>query len=307
LIIEQLSTAFSELETSDEGRRIAASAKFASQMLALKGWHEGYLSEYRTVTSRLVEQRLGGQARNNSNELADLKSLAKRVKALAEAVQAIRSVCANNQPSKVTLSDSWTQEEQRLALDHASALAARRKAEQGERERLLKDASVRKFEAEQKLLAAQQNLETQRKTIAAKRFALLAELKIEDDRHKAQQDQLLSEFQRDRAAVQHYLAPLLRHGYSQPERGSHHRSTRVKGPMSVSALMSFGAMFQDEAGLTRLAYAVGSNANDRDQSPFLPFAGGIVASPKHMRVLQPAQELLLKYQHILVEQGMLAP
>ena len=113
------------------------------------------------------------------------------------------------------------------------------------------------------------------------------------------------DFVGDEADVMHYLAAYFAHGYTQPDKQSREWRTSTFGPVSLSSLISFGALERSNSGLGSFREAITSTNSDR--------VGFAIPRdiPNHgfdvIAVLRPAQGLIIKYQEILVEKGLLAP
>lgn len=117
---------------------------------------------------------------------------------------------------------------------------------------------------------------------------------------------LLIDFKRDETMVRHYLSALFAYGNSQPVKGTMHKLTATKGPVSLTALREFGALEKSERGLLKLGHAGSDPSNDRGRHAFPINIGGSL-EPQELDYLAPAQRLLIKYQKLLVLQGLLAP
>ena len=115
--------------------------------------------------------------------------------------------------------------------------------------------------------------------------------------------QLEAEFLGDLPDIRKWLAPLLKSGHPQLEAAGQ-TTTESQSPMSLTALRKCGALSNSEEGLSNLARAMGFG-NDRKAAGFVRFTAGTL-SEEHRMYVVPASRLLLKYQSLLVEKGMLA-
>ena len=131
------------------------------------------------------------------------------------------------------------------------------------------------------------------------------------DENNVEREKLASltiSYERDRTKVRHYLGALFAPGFTQPDprSGIKHKVTSKKGPVSLTALREFGALDENERGLFKLGYAGSDPTNDRNRRSFPKHVGGSLET-KEVEILKPAQELLIKYQKLLVDEGLLAP
>lgn len=117
---------------------------------------------------------------------------------------------------------------------------------------------------------------------------------------------LKADFVKDEPMVRHYLSALFAHGYSQPDKGAKHKRTSVLGPVSLAALQKFGALEPTENGMLQLGHAGADPSNDRGRQAFPKNIGGGL-DQHEFEFLLPAQKYLIKYQKLLVHNGLLAP
>lgn len=117
---------------------------------------------------------------------------------------------------------------------------------------------------------------------------------------------LKADFVKDEPMVRHYLSALFKHGYSQPDKGFKHKRTDTLGPVSLEALRKFGALEPTERGMLMLGHAGADASNDRGRDAFPLNMGGSLEQHE-FEFLLPAQKFLIKYQKLLVHNGLLAP
>ena len=113
-------------------------------------------------------------------------------------------------------------------------------------------------------------------------------------------------FKYDEVRVRHYLSALFAPGRSQPVKGKMLEITTTTGPVSLKALREFGALQNSTDGLLRLGWVGCDPTNDRGRHAFPKNVGGSL-DDQEAEFLAPAQELLLKYEKLLVAKGLLAP
>lgn len=113
-------------------------------------------------------------------------------------------------------------------------------------------------------------------------------------------------FKYDEVRVRHYLSALFAPGRSQPVKGKMLEITTTTGPVSLKALRDFGALQNSTDGLLRLGWVGCDPTNDRGRHAFPKNIGGSL-DDQEAEFLAPAQELLLKYEKLLVAKGLLAP
>ncbi len=117
---------------------------------------------------------------------------------------------------------------------------------------------------------------------------------------------LNADFVKDEPMVRHYLSALFNPGYTQPDKGSKHKRTDKVGPVSLEALRKFGALEPTEEGMLKLGHAGSDASNDRGRQAFPKNIGGAL-DQNEFDFLLPAQKYLIKYQKLLVHNGLLAP
>jgi hypothetical protein len=81
--------------------------------------------------------------------------------------------------------------------------------------------------------------------------------------------------------------------------------TSKKGPLSLSAMRSAGALNEDIGGMTRLNI-IATSGDERPTGGFPPYYGDVIKE-RSIPFVQAAQKLLIKYGDLMVEKGMLQP
>lgn len=317
------------IETSEEGRRIAANSEATAQFAALVREERPRPELAAELKDRLetlllpVEEAL--KAKNSVYTPAE--DLEARIKAVGEEVAQGAAVYRNHNARLKNILQSAAPAASAGTPSLGQALADLERQWIEAENRRVAEAIARVREDESKKLAAQK-AEAERQLAEAKREAQKQaderELRrIRDEQEDAarqeqeriaarerqlKQETFLSEFNRDLPQIRRYLAAFLAEGYAQPIQRGNMRVTAEKGPMSLSALRSAGALQEDASGLTRLMYIVDQQNNDRPRGGFPPYAGNVpggLISQKDVPFVKTAQGYLIKYGDLLVEKGML--
>jgi hypothetical protein len=138
---------------------------------------------------------------------------------------------------------------------------------------------------------------------AAKKQAEVNSTRDEADRlaEQKKREQLIREFERDKAQVASYLRAFTADGFK-------HRPDKTKGHSSLSFLESEGALKEGLPGLQRFLF-LGSADNDRPRGGLPYYIGGNIQGVQGLNIepVEKAQALLRKYGELMVERKLLAP
>ncbi|MDZ4848524.1 MAG: hypothetical protein SGI77_04470 [Pirellulaceae bacterium] len=153
-----------------------------------------------------------------------------------------------------------------------------------------------------------QNIQSEIDAIRDKLKQVHDEIRVEASLQKTKKDLALLEasFAYDEPKIRIYLAALCSQGRAQPLKNLSFELTISVGPMSLQALRDAGALEKTPEGLLNLGNIACSLKNDRGRHAFPKNVGGSLDG-EELLFLAPAQELLLKYQNLLVAKGLLAP
>ena len=136
----------------------------------------------------------------------------------------------------------------------------------------------------------------------AKQRAVVAGLKDEVLRieEATRQAQLEQEFERELPDIRARLKPMFAASNYQPLPGAMRRLTNTKGPMSLNAIRTAGALAEGKNGLFSLFATV-------NVDPERKKIGWPEFTTDSTEFLIQAQQYLIKYGDIMVKKGMLAP
>lgn len=168
---------------------------------------------------------------------------------------------------------------------------------------LKREEQERRVAAEIAYKDAMAELERFRKQAEADRYA-------EDVRADLKKDETVAAAERERkialansTEVQQLLAPFLAQGYSQPEQ----KPSTTRGPVSLAALRSAGALDPTDKGL-RVLHRLGTKKQEDRDRPRWGFASYYERMSAEQRAqLQQAQDYLNDLGAVMVELGLLAP
>ncbi len=306
------------LQSNELGRKIANSEEHFSSVLMLTRFMPQKQKEVSDLAIRF-ESMVGRSARftrgieydDGCNKVGlysiDLQSLKKELTNISASIKAIEVVCLKNPATGITIREKIVQAEAAEANAWKVRVSEALESARESRSHLLLAAKQEKQDVELQIDDAKQKLKTVE--LSGEKTAIL--LKTDEiaakQKHETVRAALEIEFQRDESKIRHYLAPFFAMGYSQPASGTVHAPTRKRGPVSMSALRSYGATVQSNGGLECLAFAINGGGNDRSRFSCPHYIGGHISADEDLyRYLITTQELLIKYQYLLVEKGMLA-
>ena len=211
-------------------------------------------------------------------------------------------------PANQTLREAiGTRQTERLKLRAEQVAAAAREAEETAT-KLLQDEETRRIEAKAEL--DRQAIEKERQTLEQQAGRMKQQADAEAAAFAAEQAKakLRAELTREMSQVRSMLMPFISDGSTQlGPRGL--QVTTKSGPLSLSGLQSHGALADTIPGRRILHLYGGSPENGRPTGAFpTPFFDNLVYKDEATRVMvQRAQSYLVKYGHLLVEDGLLAP
>jgi hypothetical protein len=322
------------LLTGDSGRRIAASPTHLDLVAGLLDRERptaDQIVQWELQLEQLgtpVEQSLQDEKSKiaivpeHAQQLTDLSQQV--AKSLAEferqqlLVDAVTKETAKTAPATTTLDEvlrqRWTVAEQARASQIASAKA---EAEKAQTERLAAmekeaiEAQTKRKELKQQAEQAQadqlakvdvERIAEETRIKEAKQRAVVAGLKDEVLRieEATRQAQLEQEFERELPDIRAHLKPMFAASNYQPIAGAMRRLTNTKGPMSLNAIRTAGALAEGRNGLFSLHATVNTDP-ERKKIGWPEF------TTDSTEFLIHAQQYLIKYGDIMVKKGMLAP
>ncbi|MCA9013075.1 MAG: hypothetical protein KDB01_25165, partial [Planctomycetaceae bacterium] len=113
-------------------------------------------------------------------------------------------------------------------------------------------------------------------------------------------------------AIRGFLSPLISKGYKQPDGLNSMKVVVDGGPLSLSALMQFGALNEDKRGMEILFYLVQSgnafgNLNDRPLGQFPKYTDEfVIQKPTVIETVRRVQRFLIEHGDAMVETGILS-
>ena len=313
--VDAFTMTLESLHDNDAGKRIVTSNEHFPQLAALIKYApelSASLSKFGTRYSALVAKELASSSETalNSVKLSlsdfdnELAAIEQDVENANLALKAINVVCQKLPAATLTVRAKLLDDEEKEKLRYAQQLKDSQDAAQKEQEKKLQLAEKQRSDAKADLDIATKRLEA----LKLKQQSVHAGAGISNieshGRSAQERAELERDYQRDITEINRLLAPLLAQGYSQPEHAGFQRRAREKGPMSLGALRSCGALAPTDSGLQNLGFAM-TYANDRGNFGFPGYIGGALRD-EHYQYLVPAQKLLLKYQYLLVEKKRLA-
>lgn len=305
-----------------KGRRIAGSAPHLERFVGVYEKERPSKSEISAYQDRLDALRgplesatgdsagvyapspeLAGEVRDLDGEI--LAAL-RQYKQDNLAVESIVESCAEIDPSESTLTNairafSKAEQDRRIEM---MAESRRQASEKINRE--LAAAEAAKVEVEGRVELLEIKMQQQQAEDEFKELTALAADQAKAREAAREKAQLERDFVRDLPQIRKYLPAFLAEGYTQPDQYGAASPTSKKGPMSLSAMRSAGALREDVGGLSRLNIIASGSRNDRPVGGFPPWYGNVV-SEKNIPYVQTAQKYLLKYGDLMVEKGLLAP
>lgn len=303
------------LQDNDTGKRIVASSEHFPKLVALIRYAPDLTKSFSEVSVRYSAMIAKEVASTSEREVRAVKlslddfdievaAMEQEVENANLALKAINTVCQELPPAAMTVRAKLRDDEEKEMLSYAQQLQASQEAAKSEQQQKLRSADKELSDARAGLEAATKRLEALKlRQQGAKVEAGSSDI-VSGSRTAQDLALLERDYQRDLAEINRLLAPLMSQGYSQPEHAGYQKRAREKGPMSLAALRSCGALAPTDEGLQNLAFAM-TYANDRGSFGFPQYIGGTLKD-EHYRYLVPAQKLLLKYQYLLVDKKRLA-
>lgn len=308
---DRVGSKLNEVQNVEIGRRIASSEEHLPLLLALIRFHsessekiDGIAGRYSALVAEEVGAINESELRKTLSSLPQFEdSLARATKEFSDielSIQALESVCKNRPPTSKSVREIIENRELSEKRKIAKESDDRQTAMADERRRQIDTIQTEKTEADRQLAAVKVQLQKLKKL---ENENGIGGTSTEDGTAAQANARLEADFQRDLPKIKQYLAPLLADGYKQPESAGYQSRSNKPGPVSLTKLQGCGALVNSKTGLERLAFAM-TYDNDRPRQNIPQYIGGVMqeAQLNHFR---PALDLLLKYQFILVEKGML--
>ena len=113
-------------------------------------------------------------------------------------------------------------------------------------------------------------------------------------------------------AIRGLLSPVISKGYKQPDSAQSMKVVVDPGPVSLSALMQFGALNEDKKGMETLFYLVQpgnafGNLNDRPLGQFPKYTDEfVIQKPAVIETVRKVQRFLIEHGDAMVEAGILS-
>ena len=113
-------------------------------------------------------------------------------------------------------------------------------------------------------------------------------------------------------AMRGLLSPVISKGYKQPDSAQSMKVVVDPGPLSLSALMQFGALNEDKKGMETLFYLVQpgnafGNLNDRPLGQFPKYTDEfVIQKPAVIETVRKVQRFLIEHGDAMVEAGILS-
>ena len=220
-------------------------------------------------------------------------------------LEAIKQQAESLQPAERTLRAALLSREADRAKERVEKLAARNREIQRQ-----KDAMIGEAEAEAQRIIAEAEAEAKRMvgeaTAARIRQAANEEKDKQEEamrKRRAEEAiaQLKREYQQALPDIRVKLQPFITQGYT------YNGDTGRKGPVSLAVLRGKGALEPGRKGLEKLLYVGGTTTNDRPRGAFPQYVGSEFAWRQlNKDFLVTAQDYIIKYGDLMVEQGLLA-
>ena len=311
------------LSSNDAGRRIATRPELVQQYAALSGVKmatfddlDRWQRQFDTLFSRikLAHEDQSIRVVVTPDDIAAFESLAAEVNSahdqLRQQMRALQLILAKADgldPGQQKLADAIAAVQQERDEQFRQKLtettqaeirkvdeefAAKIADEQREQRRLLKEQE----------LAAEQ-LETQER--AAELAAI--EKRNEELRARLALEKLKAEYQADLSEIESLLAPFLDSAITQPTKSNPIAKGGPMKPTSLNALKGSGALDDSSDGLNLLYQAGGHPANMRKKGGFPSFVSlQTLGQGSERDKVRRAQQLLVKYGELMVEDGLLS-
>ena len=306
----QLATIVSDLERIKDnaaGRKIVSDQEQIGNLIALIRYIPAMQKKDEMLGDRMARIKLNASLfdsvlkfetsrENLAFLMAELESNEKELSNISLAIRAIESVSQGLPASSKSVRNRIDEIDEQEALIIASRLKSAQSLAIEKRGSLLVEAQREREEA---LLALEEASTRMDSSLllekAAEKNQTLA-LELAKRKLAAEKVKLEFDFQNDLTNIRHYLAPLIADGYSQPHYTGSHKTTFVKGPFSLTALRSVGALEESIEGISCLGSTICGSGNDRGKFSCPSFSDPIV-----LPYLRTTQTLLLKYKYLLVE------
>lgn len=248
-------------------------------------------------------------------------------------IEAVLRETATLPPAKFTLKQLLDSEDETARLKHAAELNAiltaaeaeareeqKRRVEQAHREVIEKETilkeEIEKHKKEKLAEEARLADEAHQQSLRITQQAAADQMRLADEAAKARKARvdvdiaaiqkamdkavLEAEYEHDLALIKSHLQAFITPGHT-------YRSDGTNGPMSLSFLISDGALRQDRKGMERIFW-LAHRENDRPPGAIPYFLGGDVNwKDVDKRPVETAQKFLNKYGELLVEKKLLDP
>lgn len=239
--------------------------------------------------------------------LAELTSARKVLKQNLRAVELLVTAAADTDPGDETLDDALARRTAERDAAYLRELADAKQATSDNVNATYIDKIVGEHRKQQELLNQQrlsaEKLATEQQQIELDRIsASVAE--IQARRAKAK---LIQDFNRERAVVESLLAPFIDNAITQPSVKNPISKGGPMRPTSLGSLRASGALDETRKGLDFLYHVGGHPANMRKKGGFPSFVQLTPIPNDSVRArVKQAQQLLLKYGEVMVEEGLLS-
>ncbi|MEZ6131299.1 MAG: hypothetical protein R3C59_21700 [Planctomycetaceae bacterium] len=246
------------------------------------------IAGFQTLAAQITSARdqLRQQERALRLIVAEADGLDPGQQTLADAIAAVQQV--RDEQFRQQLTETTQAEIRKVNEEFAAKIAD----EQREQRRLLKEQE----------LAAEQ-LETQER--AAELAAI--EKRNEELRARMAMEKLKAEYQADLSEIKSLLAPFLDSAITQPTKSNPIAKGGPMKPTSLNALKGSGALDDSNEGLNLLYQAGGHPANMRKKGGFPSFVSlRTLGAGSERDTVRRAQQLLVKYGELMVEDGLLS-
>lgn len=318
-IVKELENLLKELETSEEGRRIAGDQEAVSKFVAVRDARRpnaNDLNGIRAVTSELTA--IANRALKDAVALGpDRQFNAHRTEIEAALVEwgrteqhlsALKTLIKDTDqlpPTDKSLADAVKQWEAERDREHLAELAAAQEQLQAEMAQRLQ---IETIDAERK--AAEAKLKTE--AADADMQALLAAARAEQEQAIVREAQeklaavrlrfkLESDFQAALPEIRSLLSPAVSRGRMQLGGDPFGWYQGEEGPLSLAQLKRFGALQPNKEVLLGTLFCGPTSPNDR---PFGSFPERVANNNGKFK---RAHDLLIKYGELMVEHGLLNP
>lgn|GEM_PF-3657136 len=327
----QVGVRLEEVQDSESGRRIAASSEHFPLLIALIQHHDDSEIRVNQIADRyseLVAAEVGGMTDAEHRKTLGLlpefeEALARATKEFHDvelSILTIEHVCKSIPPApksaKVLIAERKQAEvDAASALMKSATIAAKQSQDSGMAEKIQE-----KTEADLLLRVAKEQLEKAKENSKILDKQIESELVQKRAALRETMKRIELEFQRDKSKIDRYLEVLMIDGYNQPESSGYQTNEATPRKVSLTKLIGCGALNNTQDGLYKLALAM-TVGNDRYKNlhgskttilqqegnyPFAPKFGGGTFQIGYNAYYSEAQKLLLKYQFLLVEKGLLS-